>query len=107
MYLNGPVAVSKRVRWADAWASVNLHATRVGLSMLPDPSQASLEWDYGRVMSESASALAVQTRQSWLGQYVKIEIPTNDGTILWVGFIEQLDDERYGIDVSGPTAYGI
>lgn len=108
MTLTAVVSVWYRMRWADSWTSVNLHATSVGLTMLPDPAVAELEWDYGRVMSESSQTLDVQTKQNWLGRYIKIVIPAADGDILWVGFVDGVTDIRGGIDVtdpSGPVAY--
>lgn len=110
MTLTAAASVWYRMRWADSWTSVNLHATSVGLTMLPDPAVAELEWDYGRVMSESSQTLDVQTKQNWLGRYIKIVIPAADGDILWVGFVDGVTDIRGGIDVtdpSGPVAYGM
>lgn len=107
MSQTGPAVVQSRVRWADAWSTVNLIPTRIGFALLPEPSQAELEWDYGRVFAEPHTALTTQTKQTWLGRYVKIELPTADGTILWIGFVDEVHDTRHGINPAGPTAYGL
>lgn len=108
MQLSGTARVWTRLRWADTWTEVNLIPTSIGFAMLPEPSIAELEWDFGRVMGDAAQSLSTQTRQTWLGRYVKIEQATADGTILWIGFIDSQTDQRDGIDTTGPSpiAYG-
>lgn len=101
----GAQRVYTRQRWADSWTlQSNLWCEEASWSLLPSMPSASFVLRYGRVLAHGASTWSTQSKLAIGGYYVKVEFDCEDGTITWVGFIDQLADEQGGI-ASG-VAYG-
>jgi hypothetical protein len=101
----GAQRVYTRQRWADEWTlQGNLWCEEASWSLLPAMPSASFTLRYGRVLAHGSSSWSTQAKLAIGGYYIKVEFDCEDGTISWVGFIDQLADEQGGITSS--IAYG-
>ncbi len=64
---------------------------------------ASFILKYGRVLNQGSLSWQTQSKLAIAGWYVKVEHDCADGTITWVGFIDQIADEQGGMAVGVPT----
>jgi hypothetical protein len=49
---------------------------------------AQLEMDYGLVLPHGTATWATQSPINLGGWYVRVEVDCQDGTLVWVGFID-------------------
>lgn len=102
----GATDVYIRQAWADPWVLNNtLFATEQTWSLLPSMPVAQLERDYGVVLEQGATLPGVRQKLSLGGYYVKIVTACADGSLTWIGYIDEAVDEQGGADGSG-VAYG-
>lgn len=99
----GVQRVYTRQRWADSWTlQSNIWCEEATWSLLPAMPSASFILRYGRVLPHGSSSWTTQAKLAIGGYYIKAEFDCEDGTIIWVGFIDQLADEQGGITSSVP-----
>lgn len=97
----GPTRVYTRQFWADAWVLVdNLWPNELSWTLLPDPPTASFRSDYGPIVSQNDNGWRIIPKLNVLGWYVKVEVDCPDGTVVWVGFIDDVVDFQGGIQAS-------
>lgn len=95
----GAQRVYIRQRWADAWSlQPQIFCSQATWSLLPSMPVAQLEMDYGRVLPHGGINWTNQAKINLGGWYVKIEFDCNDGTLVWVGFVDDTADEQGGTD---------
>lgn len=98
----GTVRVYTRQHWADAWALVdNLWPTQIDWNLLPDTPIASFRSDYGPIVPTGDDAWTTVAKVNVLGYYVRVEVDCADGTLLWVGFIDDVVDYQGGVINNG------
>lgn len=98
----GSQRVSTRARWADNWTvQPDLHCLEATWSCAPSLPTATLVWDYGKILRETADAYATVAKKTGLHRgYVKVEFDTDFNAALnrwntrtWYGVIElEVDD---------------
>ena len=100
----GTQRVYIRARWADDWTyQGNIWCEEATLSLLPSMPTASFVLHYGIVIPHGGTATLTQAKLNLSGWYVKVEFDTEDGTITWVGFIDQVVDLQGGVTGSIPS----
>lgn len=94
----GVQRVYTRQRWANSWTlQPNIWCEEASWSLLPAMPSASFVLRYGRVLPHGSTNWATQAKLAIGGYYIKVEFDCADGTISWIGFIDQLADEQGGI----------
>lgn len=97
----GPTRVYTRQFWADSWVQVeNLWPNELSWTLLPDPPTASFRSDYGPLVSQDDNGWRIIPKLNVLGWYVKVEVDCPDGTLTWIGFIDDVVDYQGGIQAS-------
>lgn len=105
----GTVRVYTRQHWADAWTLVdNLWPTQIDWNLLPDTPIANFRSDYGPIVPTGDDTWTTVAKVNVLGYYVRVEVDCADGTLLWVGFIDDVVDYQGGVINNGVSdvAYG-
>jgi hypothetical protein len=98
----GTVRVYTRQFWADSWTLVdNLWPTAINWNLLPDTPVASFRSDYGPVLPTADDVWVTVAKVNVLGYYVRVEVDCADGTLVWVGFIDDVVDYQGGITNNG------
>lgn len=64
---------------------------------------ASFVLRYGRILPHGSTEWTTQAKLAIGGYYIKVEYDCADGTISWVGFIDQLADEQGGVTAGVAT----
>ncbi len=101
----GTVRVYTRQFWANSWTLVdNLWPTFLSWNLLPDTPIATFRSDYGPVLPTGDDTWVTVAKQNVLGYYVRVEVDCADGTLSWVGFIDDVVDYQGGI--TGGVPYG-
>jgi len=102
----GAQRVYIKQRWADEWVlQPNLWCEEASWSLLPAMPTASFSLRYGKVLPHGQSTWTTQAKLAIGGWYIRVEFDCADGTISWIGFIDQLADEQGGI--AGGIATGV
>lgn len=93
-----PHQVHTRQFWNDAWTlRPYLFALEVKHTVMPEISQAVLEWTYGNIIQHDSASFAVFSRLDLLNHYVRITIaPGEADEKRWYGQIQEVDDARAG-----------
>lgn len=105
----GTVRVYTRQHWADSWTLVdNLWPTQIDWNLLPDTPIANFRSDYGPIVPTGDDTWTTVAKVNVLGYYVRVEVDCADGTLLWVGFIDDVVDYQGGVINNGVSdvAYG-
>jgi hypothetical protein len=104
----GATRVYVRQYWADEWELIaNLEPLEMRWALYPDIPTAQLRFDYGRYIARNGNTVQTIAKVNWLGWYVRIEADCEDGTLLWVGFIDEATDNQGGlVPVSSNPADG-
>lgn len=94
----GAQRVYVRQRWADEWSlQPAIWCEEATWSLLPSMPAASFILKYGRVLPHGSSSWVTQSKLAIAGYFIKVEIDCQDGTVTWIGFIDQIADEQGGI----------
>lgn len=98
LQFTGAQRVYTRRYWADAWTlQGNLWCNNASWSLLPSVPVADLELQYGYVLPHGGTSWTTQSKLAIEGYYVKIEYDAADGTLEWIGYIDEVADEQGGI----------
>ena len=101
----GVQRVYTRQRWADSWTQQNnIWCEEATWSLLPSMPSASFILKYGNVLPHGSTSWTTQSKLAIAGYYIKVEFDCEDGTLTWIGFIDQIVDEQGGI--AGGVATG-
>lgn len=93
----GAQRVYVRQRWADSWSyQPNIWCTDASWSLLPAMPTAAFELHYGKVLPHGSHTWGIQSKLNLGGWYVRVEFDCEDGTLLWVGFIDEQADSQGG-----------
>lgn len=93
----GAQRVYVRQRWADAWSyQGNIWCTDASWSLLPAMPTTAFELHYGKVLPHGSHTWVEQAKLNLGGWYIRVEFPCEDGTLLWVGFVDEIADSQGG-----------
>lgn len=98
----GTVRVYTRQHWADSWTLVdNLWPTNLRWLLFPNRSIAEFRSDYGPILPTNDDTWTTVAKTNVLGYYVKVEVDCADGTLRWVGFMDDVVDYQGGVINNG------
>lgn len=101
----GETIVSVRATWAGTWTEVPaMTADKIAWSLWPSIPIAEVVFHYSpKFLAEGATTWAASPKIDYLGYYIKIETVCEDGTLVWVGFIDNVVDYQGGTESTYPT----
>jgi hypothetical protein len=101
----GETRVYVRANWEDDWTEVPaMTADKISWSLWPSIPIAEVVFHYTpKFLAEDATTWAASPKIDYLGYYIKITSVCEDGTLVWVGFIDNVVDYQGGTEVTYPT----
>jgi len=101
---SGASRVYVRETWDGTWTEVpSMVADKLTWSLWPAIPVAEVIFHYGPFLAENSTSFSNVAKIDYLGWYVKIEADCEDGTLSWVGFIDDIVDYQGATTVSVPT----
>lgn len=101
----GESSVYVRQLWEDDWTEVPaMTADKIAWSLWPSIPIAEVVFHYTpKFLAEGDTTWAASPKIDYLGYYIKIEAVCEDGTLTWVGFIDNVVDYQGGTEGTYPT----